>query len=408
MFTWKRKPLPTTSTDETAEPELPKEDPSCTPDLPRTPDSTETKKWEQLYVDHPKDNNEDVCDEEERTPTPWPDESKANIKPPKQVHFPEFPSQIIGTSDSADPESPNEQTPSDYIPCRAGPSKLEDALDNTEDNSHGFSEEAAQTSTPWHNGWSSHSTNAFETDTIARPSRAHFPDEIISKQSSKTYSSQAEVHENYLSEHDLEPTLTGIKHHNGLDKTKELLVNHLMDRMDRIACIKGSRSRTQARSSKDPFQDNRKFYEEEADAFIKLASNLFRIECVSGPSVNDWMIMGLVDTKYLLPEEGKRMPHLNGEWMFLWDPEKDDIMTNGTSIAAETTQPSSQWTKNCSQFPNLIPTAEDWKWWCGEWKKVPGAICEWKPTEEIWPWQRKYWTKSKAVKQDLEFESIRR
>ncbi|KAJ8071662.1 hypothetical protein OCU04_001981 [Sclerotinia nivalis] len=277
-----------------------------------------------------------------------------------------------GTMESAEPELPNEQAPHSYSHYRAGLNNLEEPLGKPQDNIHGFNGKTPQTSTWWSARWSTTWAYAFGS-AIPPPSQVYFPDE--------------KTHNTTPSNLERNTSLTGRKAKNGFNKTKKLLADQLMNR---VASMNGSRCRTQATSCEDLTQDRRKLYEEAAEAFIECVKNLILQSEGPNQRVDDWMVMGFIDKAYTVPENGEKKPYLFGEWEYLWAIDRDDIATTKLPIPAEASPLRPSWRENCLWFPEyLIPTVEDWKWWCGEWKKVPGAIWEWKPTEEKWPWQRK-------------------
>ncbi|APA05474.1 hypothetical protein sscle_01g002440 [Sclerotinia sclerotiorum 1980 UF-70] len=278
--------------------------------------------------------------------------------------------------ESAEPERPNEQASHLYNHHRAGLDNLEWRLDNTQDNIHDYNDGIPQNSTWWPTRWSTWSS-AFSS-AIPPPSHVYLPNETTHNTTPRNL--------------DRNTSLTGRKANNGFDKTKILLADQLMNR---VASMNGSRSRTQATSCKDLTQDHRKLYEEAAESFIEYVKKLILQSEGPNQRVDDWMVMGFIDEAYTVPENGEKKPYLFGEWEYLWAIDRDDIATTKLPVQVEASPPRQSWREDCLWFPeHLIPTVEDWKWWCGEWKKVPGAIWEWKPTEEIWPWQRKYWAEA--------------
>ncbi|TGO58984.1 hypothetical protein BCON_0049g00380 [Botryotinia convoluta] len=230
-----------------------------------------------------------------------------------------------------------------------------------------------QSSTWWSARWSTTWAQAFG-ETIAAPNPVHFPSQK-SRSNTSTFN---------LNRH---TSLTGRNPHKGFHKTRKLLANQLIDR---ITCIHGSRH-TAISSYEDLTQDCRNTYEQAADSFIKCAKNLILRSEGPNQRVDDWMIMGFIDKKYTVPGEGEKKPYLYGEWEYLWAIDEDEIAIKDAMLGKDP-RAWNFWRDDWAWFPQYrIPTAEDWKWWCGEWRKVPGAIREWKPTEEIWPWQRRFW-----------------
>lgn len=344
---------------------------------------TEPDKFEVIHLGDPKDN-QDICDEATRASTGWASELGETIKTPSQAHLPtsqnlirDLDNQTKDIMVSAEVEWSDEHTPHAHTR-----KKNLDA-----DDCHSFDDGASQTSTWWLNRFSTQWRYAFGTE-IATPSQVHFSDET--------------PHNNTLRNLDRSISLTGRKGKSGFEETKKLLADKLMDR---VASMNGIGHHTQSRSCEDLTQDRQFAYEKAAEAFIECAKNLILESEGPNQRVDDWMIMGFIDKKYTLPADGEKKPHLYGEWEYLWSVDKDDIAMAKTQTFMKSTRPRPRGGKNRSCYPeDLIPTAEDWKWWCGEWKKVPGAIWEWKPTEEIWPWQRRFWTETHLKKRDMEFE----
>ncbi|TGO58455.1 hypothetical protein BOTNAR_0181g00110 [Botryotinia narcissicola] len=322
-------------------------------------------KFDDLHLDDPKDTNEDICNEAVKVSTGWANALEAIISPPSQACFTDVVRSQISDTRAPLPESqwPQEQTPPIYKPYPNEQNRIEKA------NSQ-FNDEAPQSSTWWSARWSTTWAQAFG-ETIATPNPAHIP-------STKPH------HHPSTSNLNRQTSLTGRNPHKGFHKTKRLLANQIMDRMTDMY---GS-AHASITSFEDLTPDGRNKYEQAAESFIDCAKNL--ILQAQGPNqrVDDWMIMGFIDEKYTVPEEGDKKPYLYGEWEYLWASDEDEIAVTNALIGKDPRTWKS-WRKGWAWY--RIPTVEDWKWWCGEWRKVPGAIWEWKPTEETWPWQRDFW-----------------
>ncbi|KAF7872615.1 hypothetical protein EAF04_003533 [Stromatinia cepivora] len=256
---------------------------------------SETDKFEELRLDDHKDNNEDICNEAARASTGWTNEWETTITPPRRAHLPDGKEFVpglddgtTGTMESAEPERPNEQASRPYSHYCAGLNNLEESLDRTQDNAHGFSDTASQNSTWWSARWSTTWAYAFGS-AIPPPSQVYFPDE--------------KTHNTTPSNLDRNISLTGRKANNGFDKTKKLLADQLMNR---VTSMNGSRCRTQASSSEDLSQDRRNLYEEAAEAFIEYVKNLILQSEGPNQRVDDWMVMGFIDKAYTVPENGEK------------------------------------------------------------------------------------------------------
>ncbi|ESZ94660.1 hypothetical protein SBOR_4969 [Sclerotinia borealis F-4128] len=316
---------------DSAESEWSKEKPS-----PDTSYLTRMDKLEEVYLNDPENDNEDIYSEVVQASTPWAHESKATITAPRQAYFPDkkkslpgFKSQITGTTNSAEPDLPNEQIPSLYTPTHIGKNKSE-ALDKTKNNGRDSSDKAALTSTWWSNRWSTRWAHAFgatnpvpnqhDESSLENPENLHSPQKGVSNQT--------------LTDHDHNTSLTGRKGNNGFDKTKTLLASHLRDR---IACMNGNKCRTDTQSSysEDLTQDSAQIYEEGAEAFIAWAKKLILESEGPNRRVDDWMIMGFIDATFLQAEIGEKKPRLYGEWDYLWAMERDDVVGDETRVFGE-------------------------------------------------------------------------
>ncbi|KAB8303273.1 hypothetical protein EYC80_004715 [Monilinia laxa] len=360
----------------------------------------EAKTYEDLHLSNHQDNNKDICGKAARASTGLIHASRTNITAPRHAHIPNerepipgLKNQAAGAMEPAGPRWSCKKTP--YNPCRAEPKSLENTRDNTQNNSHGSSVKATHNSSSWLNRLSTQFADAFGAS-IAAPSQFHFLGERSFEQPTKEHSLQIEALNNTLGDLNREASLTGRKRCNGFDKTRKLLAKILMER---TSGLNGSTSRPHARSFENLTPGNQILYKKAADGFIKWALEFYmrnRDSYGPGTTVHDFMIVKLMNEEYGLPEDGETKEHLYGEWEYLWAEDDDGILESETPVAAELIQPSHPpSSKNrLWVWGNIIPTAEDWKWWFGELKKVPGAIWEWKPREEMWPWQRSHWNEA--------------
>ncbi|KAA8574107.1 hypothetical protein EYC84_005629 [Monilinia fructicola] len=361
---------------------------------------TEAKEWEDLHLDNHQNNNEDICSKVVRASTGSARVSAATITAPRHAYIPHeretisgSKAQDTGATESVGPEWSCESNPDS--PCRTEPTRLEDPRDNTENSGVVSSSKTTHNSSSWLNRLSTQCTHAFGA-TITAPRQVHFPGDRKLEQTPKEHLSGIDAHVDPLGDLDRESRPTGRKGCNGFDKTRKLLAKILMER---TSGMDGSASRPHAKSPKNVAPSNQILYETAADGFIRWALEFYlknRDRYGPGTTVHDFMIVKLMDEEYGLPGDGETKEYLYGEWEYLWVDDGDGVCENETHVPAKITQlphPPSIKNRLCV-LGNLGPTAEDWKWWFGEWKKVPGAIWEWKPREEIWPWQRSYWTEA--------------
>lgn len=322
-------------------------------------------KFHDLQLDGPKDTNDDIGNEAARVSTGWASALETIISPPSQAYLADVMGNqisVTGALLSASQWS-QEQTPPVYKPYPNDRNSIEKA--NSQPN-----DEAPQSSTWWSTRWSTTWAQAFG-ETIATPNPAHIP-----SANPHRHTSMGTPNRN--------TSLTGRNPHKGFYQTKRLLANQLMNRMTDMH----GRAHASITSFEELTPYRRNTYEQAAESFIDCAKNL--ILQAQGPNqrVDDWMIMGFIDERYTVPEEGEKKPYLYGEWEYLWASDEDEIAITD-AILGKDPKGWKFWRDDWAWY--RIPTVEDWKWWCGEWRKVPGAIREWKPTEEVWPWQRGFW-----------------
>ncbi|KAF5874613.1 uncharacterized protein Bfra_004625 [Botrytis fragariae] len=338
---------------------------------------TGTDKFEDLHLDDPKDTNDDVCKEAERASTGWANASEVIIPPPSQAYFTGVKSQAaVIRAPLLESQWSQEQTLPVYQPYQIGQTRLEEASPQSD-------AEATQSSTWWSARWSTTWAQAFG-ETISPPNPVHFP-----LDQPHNHTSSGNLNRN--------TSLTGRNPHKGFHQTKKLLGNQLMNR---ITYMNGN-THTSIRYYEDLTPDRRNTYEQAAGSFIDCAKNLILQSEGPNQRVDDWMIMGFIDKKYTVPEEGEKKPYLFGEWEYLWAIDKDEIAEARNSMLEKVLRAGKSWRDGWTWY--RIPTVEDWKWWCGEWRKVPGAIREWKPAEEVWPWQRRFWAEVLSLEAKCEF-----
>ncbi|KAF7931537.1 uncharacterized protein EAE98_004273 [Botrytis deweyae] len=322
-------------------------------------------KFHDLQLDDPKDANDDICNEAARVSTGWANASEVIISPPSQAYF----ADVVGSqiSDTRAPlsESPwsPEQKPPVYKPYQNEQNKTEETKSQSNN-------EAPQSSTWWSTRWSTTWAQAFG-ETITTPNPIHIPS---AKPRHNTSTSNLNRH----------TSLTGRNPHKGFHRTKTLLANQLMNR---ITYMNGS-AHTSITSYEELTPDRQSTYAQAAESFIDCAKNLILQSQGPNQRVDDWMIMGFIDEKYAVPEDGEKKPYLYGEWEYLWAIDEDEIAIKNAMFGKD---PRAGKSGRVGWAWYRVPTVEDWKWWCGEWRKVPGAIREWKPREEVWPWQRGFW-----------------
>ncbi|KAF7900284.1 uncharacterized protein EAF01_007586 [Botrytis porri] len=315
-------------------------------------------KFVDLHLDDLKDTNYDVCNEAARASSRWADgcASEVTVSPPSQAYFADVGSQKSVTRVVS--QWSQEQTLPVYEPYQIEQTMIAEA--NPQSNN-----EATHSSTWWSARWSTTWAQAFG-DTIAPPNPVHFPSAKPPNLNQTT-------------------SLTGRNPHKGFHKTKILLAKKLMSR---ITSIHGSKH-TSTTSYEELTPDRRNPYDNAAKSFIDCAKTLLLQSEGPNQRVDDWMIMGFIDEKYTVPEDGEKRPYLFGEWEYLWAVEEDEVATSRNSMVGKDPRAGKSWRDGCTWFPQCrAPTAEDWRWWWGEWKKVPRAIREWKSREEVWPWQR--------------------
>ncbi|TGO25892.1 hypothetical protein BPAE_0070g00120 [Botrytis paeoniae] len=361
MFSTVLAPPPITNAIDLEEPNWSREEPSSynsTGSYLTGPD-----KFEDLHFDDPKDTNDDTCNEAARVSTGWANASEVIIPPPSQAYFTDVGSQISVTrAPLSEFQWSQEQTLPVYKPYHVEQNRIEEANPQSND-------EVTQSSTWWSTRWSTTWAHAFG-ETIATPNPVHIP--------------SAKPHDSTFGNLNRNTSLTGRNPHKGFHKTKKLLANQLMNRITSM----NRSTHTSISSYKDLTQDRRNTCEQTAEYFIECAKNLILQSEGPNQRVDDWMIMGFIDNKYTVPEEGEKKPFLYGEWEYLWAIDEDEIEAKNAMLGKDPRTWNS-WRDGWAWY--RIPTAEDWKWWCVEWRKVPGAIGEWKPREEVWPWQKRYW-----------------
>lgn len=354
----------------------------------RAPDfqPVKTDKLEEIKLDDPKATPEDACEEASQVYIRWAHSSEVMIAPPSQVHISEdrelysgLRNQITDSKFLEPVWSEQQSSPPSIL---VNDSK--DASTGTHEQSASFDEEAVRTSNwlsrlsaPW----------AFTRDTLEAANNQAYPSD---GHGSDSRWSQTTVHTNTHSELDRTPSLTNKQVTNGFVKTTQLLANLLKERTTESDTSK-SCSRPTSLETLTP--DTRNPYEVMAEKFIQQALEFFRHDRGThgpGATLYDYEIMRLFDPSYMKQERGKRGPFLFGEWEFLWVIDKDDEVPSPVKSPENV---GSESMRNRSWLSGYrMPTAEDWKWWFGEWRKLPGAVWEWKPREEIWPWQREFWT----------------
>ncbi|KAF7956563.1 hypothetical protein EAE96_003897 [Botrytis aclada] len=329
---------------------------------------TEPDKFDDLHLDDPKDTSDDICKEAERAYNGWANASKVIITPPSQAYLTGVKSQArLIRAPLSESYWSQEQALPVYKPYPTEQTMMDE--ENLQSDN-----DATQSSTWWSARWSTTWAQAFG-ETIATPNPVHFPSK---KAHTNTTTGNLNRHR----------SLTGRNPHKGFQQTQKLLANQLMNR---ITSMNRSKHTSSITSYADLPQDRRNTYEEAAESFIDCVQNLILQSEGPNQRVDDWMIMGLIDPKYTVPEAGEKKPYLYGEWEYLWASDEDEIATR-TAVLGNASGAGKSWRGGCAWFPRYrIPTAEEWKWWWGEWRKVPGVVREWRPAEEVWPWQRRYW-----------------
>ena len=314
-------------------------------------------KFENLHLDDPKDTNDEDCNKTAQVSTRWTHTSEVTISPPSQAYFPDMKSQTgITPPPFSESQRTQEQPPPISKPPQIPQTRIEESTSQP-------NIEAPQSSTWWSTRWSTTWAQAFG-ETTTTPNQIHIPSQ---KAPNKTLSRTANPN----------PIHTGRNPHQGFQQTQTLLANHLMHR--RRTC---TNSRPQ-----EPSPELRKTYEQAARTFIDLIQTLILQSEGPNQRVDDWTILGMLDAQYAIAIAGEKKPYLYGEWEYLWAVHEDEIAMRGDDSGAE----KSARDAGVRRMEYRVPTREDWKWWCGEWKKVPGAMREWKAREEIWPWQRRFW-----------------
>ncbi|TEY59581.1 hypothetical protein BOTCAL_0191g00050 [Botryotinia calthae] len=325
-------------------------------------------RFDDLHLDDPKDTNDDIYNKTAQASTGWTNTSEVTISPPSQVYFTDMKSQAtITQAPFSESQWSQEQTLPISKPPQVQQTKIEESNSQSDIK-------APQSSTWWSARWSTTWAHAFG-ETITTPNPVHIPSETALD---NTFSGTLNHN----------TSLPGRNPHQGFPQTKKLLATQLMNRL----APNNSSLHTSINFYEALTPELRNPYEQAASSFIELVQNL--ILQSEGPNrrVDDWMILGILDSKYKIVKEGEKKPYLYGEWEYLWAIHADEIATSENAmLGKESRACNSGRDGGVWRMEYRIPTREDWKWWCGEWKKVPGAMGEWKPREEVWPWQRRYW-----------------